>query len=145
MVDKDLNSNGRLEHVFPDALCELCLFHVKKAFKKKIDGLQASSDTKKDIRMLVEKCCNATSPHQYDQLKEEMLTLHQPFPQYFLENWDGKRERRVRFARSEHINLGDTNNNRIESYHPKFKSAIRSPASPGCMREKNIFFFMTAC
>ncbi|GFR62182.1 zinc finger SWIM domain-containing protein 1, partial [Elysia marginata] len=139
MVDKDLNSIGRLEDVFPDALCELCLFHVKKAFKKKIDGLQASSDTKKEIRMLVEKCCNATSPQQYDQLKEELLTLHQPFSQYFLENWDGMRERWVRFARSEHINLGDSTNNRIESYHQKLKSVIRSPAPLDvCVRK--IFF-----
>ena len=139
MVDKDLNGISRLEHTFPQALCELCIFHVKKAMRKKIAELSCESDVKHNIKAKLESLCNARSESEYEGIKEELVLINEDFAQYFNNNWDNMRERWTQYAREDHLNFGDTTNNRIESYHQKLKSVIKSPLALDVCCKKLLF------
>ncbi|XP_047140739.1 uncharacterized protein LOC105846787 [Hydra vulgaris] len=139
MIDKDMSELTRLEQNFPNSFCEICLFHVKKAFKKKVADLSCTIDVKRKISVYLDTLCHSRDQSIYEKQKQLLLSLNECFAEYFLNNWDHMRDRWVFYKRATHLNFGDTTNNRIESYHQKLKSVITHPIDLHQCLEK-IFF-----
>ena len=124
MTDKDLICISKLEAVFPNAKCELCLFHVKQAFRRKTGEMDLSSLKREKIRNILDKMVESRTVEQYEGFRASLLCVDAQFSRYFEENWEPRKASWVHCYREKVLNLGDTTNNRIESYHQKLKSEM---------------------
>jgi hypothetical protein len=83
MSDKDMTGITKIEEVFPGVKCELCLFHVKQAFRRKLAEYTCLPAVKEQIRLAEERMCEARSEETYEEWKAKLSTLDEEFNSYF--------------------------------------------------------------
>ena len=143
MSDKDMTGITKIEELFPGVKRELCFLHTKKAFRHKLSEYTCSPLVKEQIGLAAERMCEARSEEAYQEWKEKLSTLDENFHSYFeyvahslslkcfnnflidREKWDSMRHCLVHFERTGDVNLGNTTNNRMESFHQTLKSELR--------------------
>ena len=116
-----------MEDKFPNATIEICLFHVLKAVKSKVNSMNMNKQAKQCCKEWMQTLCyswNKTDFNKnYDKMKQDK-NINNNFLKYFNENWFNIKKMWVQAYRNQHFNIADTTNNRLESLNQKLKQII---------------------
>ena len=116
-----------MEDKFPNATIEICLFHVLKAVKSKVNSMNMNKQAKQCCKEWMQTLCyswNKTDFNKnYNKMKQDK-NINNNFLKYFNENWFNIKKMWVQAYRNQHFNIADTTNNRLESLNQKLKQII---------------------
>lgn len=127
IVDKSAANISSFGTVFPNVAIQLCVFHAKQAFRRKVvqtnTGLTADQrQTAMDIfsKMLYDEC-----PTNYANLCREMENIgNAVLLNYFNDNWNNCREMWAGCEVKHYRHFCNRTTNRVESFNQKLKSVI---------------------
>lgn len=127
IVDKSAANISSFGTVFPNVAVQLCLFHAKQAFRRKVmqtnTGLTADQrQTAMDIfsKMLYDEC-----PTNYENLCREMEDMgNAVLWNYFNDNWNNCREMWAGCEVKHYRHFCNRTTNRVECFNQKLKSVI---------------------
>ena len=127
VVDKDLSQMRTLKDAFPNALIHLCLFHVLKAFMKKIVEFKLSEDDEELAKKLFRQMAFSTSNFEYEEIAQRFIGI---FPsnvkKYFEDNWHNIADNWAGYCFKGTLCYGETTNNKLESKNGAIKKYINS-------------------
>ena len=96
--------------------------HVIKALFKAICDSDIDKDDQEIFPGLILSIVHAKDLDQYNKLKEELYSMtSKKFQQYFEINCDDCRSMWATFHSDQHLQHGNTTNNRLESHNQKLK------------------------
>ena len=125
VVDKDLNEISALKKIAPNSSIQICKFHVMQSFTREIRKLPEDETTKKKILQQIKLLVYARSQSAYEKnLDTLMKSAPKKFTDYFHKNWHPIKEMWCGYLTNSHMNLGNTTNNRIESFNQKVKAVL---------------------
>lgn len=122
--DKDFADRSVYNEKFPDAVLQICLFHVLKTFNREITPLKRSITKNQRYASLeiIQKIVYSPTEEEYETLYQELLDLDLPeVTSYFNENWHVIRNEWTLHGRNRHANYLNATNNRLESLNSKLK------------------------
>jgi zinc finger SWIM domain-containing protein 3 len=127
MTDKDFTEIEVLSQYFPSASHELCLFHVLKNFKTLVQNSDVPRSQSDEAKRLLEAMVYS---YELSSFMEKFEDFKAKFSKYnlfddFMRRWYLIKESWSMFSRVRTFNLGDTTNNRLESFNQKLKLLIK--------------------
>ena len=124
MTDKDMNERDTLSEEFPDAVLQLCLFHVLRTFGREIttEAISIRSAERSFALHLLQKLAYSKSEEVYESNRKQLNdTGFTRITEYFESNWHPIQHEWVAcFITS--FNFNTRTNNRLESLNQKIKS-----------------------
>lgn len=115
--DKDFADRSVYSEHFPDAVLQICLFHVLQAFNREITTVKRKITTEQRHRALevLQRLAYSESRHVYNRNYKELCDLKlEHVTRYFDENWHNIKDEWSCFGRNEHVHFMSTTNNRSE-------------------------------
>lgn len=122
--DKDFADRAVYAEKYPDAVLQICLFHVLLTFNREITSTKRNitNEQRKIVLELLQRLAYSESEVSYDQAYSELLDLKvDDVMSYYNENWHNIREKWTQFGRNTYANYLNSTNNRTESINQKFK------------------------
>ena len=132
MSDKDFTEREAFSTAFPDALLQLCLFHVLRTFRREVttDKMDITNQQRQDILTCLQDIAYSHSEETYNTNYAKLLTISPPdVANYYNTNWHPIRKQWVFWATCQDGNFLNRTNNRTESMHGKLKSLIQAHSS----------------
>lgn len=124
MGDKDFSDRGIYAEKFPNAVLQICLYHVLVTFHREITEKKRNITVQQKVTVLevLQRLAYSVSQESYDSAYNELLELNlKDVNDYYNENWHNIREEWTQYGRNQHANYLNTTNNRTESINQKFK------------------------
>lgn len=122
--DKDFADRGVYCEKYPDAVLQICLFHVLLAMNREITTAKRDITTneRKTVLELIQRIVYSESEDSYNSLYNELMDLNlEKVNKYFNDNWHNIRNEWTQFGKNVHANYMNATNNRTESINQKFK------------------------
>lgn len=122
--DKDFADRGIYREKFPDAVLQLCLYHVLVNLGREITTTKRNitKAQREAVLEIVHRLVYSISKEIYDAAYQELLnTKLEEVINYFNENWNNIRDEWTIFGRNKYANYLNYTNNRTESINQKFK------------------------
>lgn len=124
ILDKDYAEIDAVKVVFPNSRVSLCLFHVMKAWKKEMSGIEAELRNK--LVRFIQQMALASTQDKFEEIKSRfLLNAPERLQAYYIANWDGIRDMWSGYESAALINFGNRTNNRLESYNQKLKFVLK--------------------
>lgn len=134
--DKDFADRSVYLDAFPNAVLQICLFHVLQIFNREITTTKRKITTQQRQQALeiLQKLAYSQSRTEYDQLYTQLCHLKlKRVTKYFDKNWHNIQDEWTLFGRNEHANFMNTTNNRCERINRTIKVL--------CKRNANLLVF----
>lgn len=122
--DKDFADRSVYTDCFPDAVLQICLYHVLATFNREITttkrGITAQQRTK--ALSILERWVYSHSKDIYDNMYKQLCDLKlEKVTAYFNENWHNIRDEWTIHGRNVHANYMNYTNNRTERLNMTLK------------------------
>lgn len=122
--DKDFADRDIYSEKYPDAVLQICLYHVLVAFNREVTTAKRKITIQQREAALnvLERLAYATSEDSYDSSYKELLDLNlDEVTKYYDDNWHHIRQEWTQYGRNKFANYLNQTNNRSESINQKFK------------------------
>lgn len=122
--DKDFADRDVYMEKYPDAVLQICLYHVFVAFNREITTAKRNiNKQQREAALSILEClAYSSSENSYQTYYKELLDLNlEEVTKYYNENWHGIREEWTQYGRNKYSNYLNHTNNRSESINQKFK------------------------
>lgn len=122
--DKDFADRSIYQEQFPEAVLQICLFHVLRTFNREITPAKRDITVKgrTDALTVLQSLVYSRSQEDYDNLYQQLLNLNlEEVTKYYDTNWHNIKEQWTLFGRNQHSNYLNATNNRSESLNHKIK------------------------
>lgn len=122
--DKDFADRSVYQEMFPNAVLQICSFHVLRIFNREITPAKRniSAVQRGQALEILEKLVYSRSQHDYDDFYQSLIDLgFVEVTKYFDNNWHNIKEEWTLFGRNQHSNYLNETNNRSESLNQKIK------------------------
>lgn len=122
--DKDFADRGIYNEKFPDAVLQICLYHVLVNFGREITTTKRNITTaqRETVLEVIQRLVYSTSEGGYDSAYKELLDLNlENVIEYYNDNWHQIRNEWTLYGRNKYANYLNWTNNRTESINQKFK------------------------
>lgn len=122
--DKDFADRGIYADKYPNAVLQICLYHVLVTFNREITTAKRkiTTEQRKTVLEILQRLAYAESKASYDSTYNEFLGLKlEEVITYYDNNWHNIRDEWTQFGRNAHANYLNSTNNRTESINQKFK------------------------
>lgn len=136
--DKDFADRGVYNEMFPDAVLQICLFHVLVTFRREITTSKRNitKEQREIVLDILQRLVYSTSEESYDTIYHELVDLNlEDIMEYYDNNWHQIRNEWTLYGRNKFANYLNWTNNRTESINQKFKILGN--------RYSNLFSFFT--
>lgn len=134
--DKDFADRSVYTDYFPDAVLQICLFHVLQIFNREITTIKRGITTaqREQALEILQKLAYSQSRASYDRLYTQLCDLElKEVTNYFNENWHNIQDEWTLFGRNKFANYMNTTNNRSERINRTIKEL--------CKRNSNLLVF----
>lgn len=122
--DKDFADRSVCTEEFPDAVLQICLFHVLQSFNREISTTKRNITREQRVLVLeiLQRLAYAQSQHSYDEIYKELCDLKlKEVNCYFNENWHNIKEEWTSFGRNQYAHYLSSTNNRSERLNRTIK------------------------
>lgn len=122
--DKDFADRAVYTEKYPNAVLQICLYHVLATFNREITTAKRkiSKEQREAALRILEQLAYSTSVESYDSNYDELLELNlEEVIEYYNVNWHHIRDEWTQFGRNKFANYLNHTNNRTESISQKFK------------------------
>lgn len=122
--DKDFADRSVYVDCFPDAVLQICLYHVMATFNREITTKKREITAQQRIEALhiLQKLVYSRSSESYEKLYKQLCDLKlEKVTEYFNQNWNTIREEWTTFGRNTHAHYMNTTNNRTERLNRTLK------------------------
>lgn len=119
--DKDFADRAIYREKFPDAVLQICLYHVLTTFHREINTQKREISTSQRLLALdvLQRLVYSQSGEVYETAYQELCDLNlELVTKYFNENWHAIRDEWTMHGRNRYVN---TTNNRTERLNRTFK------------------------
>ena len=145
IIDKDFTEIKVLRERFPDARVLLCTFHVVKAMRLRISGIEGLClESKQQLLSAAKKLINTTSEKHFEETLQEIEVSNKDFHQYLVASWIPMKDMWAMHIRQNCLTYGNNSNNRIESFNQKIKQITNSSDKLASCIEKVLAFNHTS-
>lgn len=130
--DKDFADRGIYKQKYPDAVLQICLYHVLVTFSREITTQKTgiTKEQRTHVLEILERLTYSTSSESYDSIYKELVELDlEKVTQYFNNNWHVIKDEWTIHGRNQYANFLTTTNNRTESTNQKIKMISRRNAN----------------
>lgn len=127
MSDKSFANRNVFRAAFPNAIHQLCVFHVFQIFAREITPKKRKiSATEKTTALnILRRMVYAKNSNEYDSQHTKLVRMNCPdLLAYFNDNWHGIKDQWVGFLVNQQANYENRTNNRLESFNQKIKSVV---------------------
>lgn len=127
IVDKSAANISSFETVFPHAAVQLCIFHAKQAFKRKIiqTNVGLSKSEQEDATKIFDRMLYGECTIRYNELCHEMENIgNEPLWNYFTNNWQNCAEMWAGCYVKHYKHFCNRTTNRVECFNQKLKSVV---------------------
>lgn len=134
--DKDFADRSVYKEYFPDAVLQICLFHVLQIFNREVTTTKRdiTTEERKNALEILQKLAYSESKASYDQLYSQLCDLKLDLvTKYYNENWHNIKEEWTLFGRNQYAHYMNTTNNRAERTNRTIKEL--------CKRNSNLLVF----
>lgn len=134
--DKDFADRSVYLDYFPDAVLQICLFHVLQIFNREITTIKRKITTaqREQALQILHQLAYSKSRASYDQLYTQLCDLRlKHVKKYFDKNWHNIHDEWTLFGRNKFANFMNTTNNRSERINRTIKEL--------CKRNSNLLVF----
>lgn len=129
LTDKDMTERGCFSDAFPGVSLQICLFHVKRNFRREITGgkYNITSSEREEYLEYMQRMVHAVGEDDYQDIKEEFMDNcpHASVRQYFLDHWHDIRNEWVCGLVAKLPNFGIRTTNHIEQFFRSVKSVVQ--------------------
>lgn len=116
IIDKDMSEIAAIKKKLPHVNTQLCDFHVENVFNGR------TTHEKAEVSSILKKLRFAETNDEFLKLVEDLREVASvKFMKYFTENWLNCPIAWAYRDKKNSINLGNTTNNRLESFNGKIK------------------------
>lgn len=122
--DKDFADRGIYAEKYPNAILQICLYHVLVTFNREVTTTKRNITTQQRVKALeiLQRLAYAESNESYESIYSELLELKlEEVIAYYNKNWHNIRDEWTQFGRNAYANFLNSTNNRTESINQKFK------------------------
>lgn len=122
--DKDFADRAIYAAKFPNAVLQICLYHVLVAFNREITTAKRdiTAAQRKVVLKLLQDLAYSESSESYDSIYANLINLGlEKVTDYYNGNWHNIRNEWAQFGRNAYANYLNSTNNRTESINQKFK------------------------
>lgn len=122
--DKDFADRGIYGEKFPNAVLQICLYHVLVNFSREITTTKRNitKAERQNALDVIQRLVYSTSEESYDNVYQELIDLNlEEVLEYFNDNWHQIRDEWTLYGRNKYANYLNWTNNRTESMNQKFK------------------------
>lgn len=122
--DKDFADRGIYREKFPNAVLQICLYHVLVNFGREITTTKREITTseRETVLEIIQRLVYSTSEEVYDSAYEELIDKKlDNVTNYYNDNWHHIRDEWTLYGRNKYANYLNWTNNRTESINQKFK------------------------
>lgn len=122
--DKDFADRYVYNDHFPDAVLQICLFHVLQIFNREITTVKQKITKQQRIEVLeiLQRLCYAQTLHSYNQLYEELCGLKlEHVRSYYDQCWHDIKDEWTVFGKNHYANYLNSCNNRTERLNRTIK------------------------
>lgn len=122
--DKDFADRSVYKEHFPDAVLQICLFHVLQIFNREITTAKrgVTTEQRNNVLDILQRLAYSESSQSYDNVYKELCDLNlQHVTSYFNENWHGIKDEWTMFGRNQYAHFMSTTNNRSERLNRTIK------------------------
>ena len=118
--------------LFPAAALQLCLFHVLRSMSREVtlDKMGVRAGQRDALLAVFGSMATAHSDVVYEEQCALLRQMDVPAAtEYFQKNWEPIKPQWVSFLKAKQFTVGETTNNRLESFNAKVKSVCSRYAS----------------
>lgn len=122
--DKDFADRYVYKDHFPDAVLQICLFHVLQIYNREITTVKRKITNQQRIEVLeiLQRLCYAQTLRSYNQIYEELCDLNlEHVRSYFDQCWHNIKDEWTLFGRNQYAHYLNTCNNRTERLNRTIK------------------------
>lgn len=122
--DKDFADRGIYAEKYPNAVLQICLYHVLVTFNREITTAKRNitKQQRETALEILERLAYSSSEESYQSIYNELLELNlKEVSQYYHDNWHHIRDEWTQYGRNKYANYLNATNNRTESINQKFK------------------------
>lgn len=122
--DKDFADRAVYTETFPNAVLQICLFHVALTFNREITPAKRQITAAQRITVLeiLHRLLYSRTSDAYDQIYDELCALRlKEVLRYFNNNWHVIRDEWTLHGRNQHANYMNATNNRTERLNRTIK------------------------
>jgi hypothetical protein len=139
ITDKDMRERKVFKDLFPQVEMQICFFHVLCTFSREftIDKMGITIGERTTLLVKAEVLAYAKDEPDYEEKYADFCSIcpHDRVKQYF-NKWHSIKRQWVEGLKKPQFNLGESTNNRLESFFQKLKTLVKVRLSM-----PNFFFF----
>lgn len=122
--DKDFADRSIYTEKYPDAVLQICLYHVLLTFHREVTTTkrEITADQRLCALEILQRIVYSQSSESYDAIYQELCDLDlEHVTNYFNANWHPIRDEWTLHGRNKYVNFLTTTNNRTERLNRTFK------------------------
>ena len=130
VLDKDMSEIAAVNNVMPQAIVQICKFHVLQAVRREVLSLAVDSGTKDKINSAFRRLVFAKTELSFKKAHAKLAAVApDSFMNYYNKNWGQNKKSWAYYLTITTVNMGNTTNNRSESHNQKIKDVLNRKLS----------------